>query len=185
MAETTSEKKTTAKKTASKKTTKKAAEEVVEVAQETPVVGETPVTEEMMVEATTKVLEQVTDEEPDVQDSGDVMFGQAPEAQEDVVDKTEPDVEKVLEDVKVEEEPENEEVKADEEIMAETLTEFDEAKKTLEEKVEALTEQDDAEAVIKSQIKNLEAIKAKTEKIARKYSNYQVSNTWNGMIQDW
>ena len=184
MAETTSEKKTTAKKTTAKKTTKKAAEEVVEVAQETPVVEESQVTEEM-VEAATKVLERVTDEEPDVRDSGDVMFGQAPEAQEDVVDKTEPDVEKVLEDVKVEEEPENEEIKADEEIMAETITEFDEAKKTLEEKVEALTEQDDAEAVIKSQIKNLEAIKAKTEKIARKYSNYQISNTWNGMIQDW
>ena len=186
MAETTSEKKTTAKKTTAKKSTKKAAEEVVEVAQEAPVVEQAPLTDEQ-VEAVTKVLEKVTDEEPDVQDSGDVMFGQAPEAQEEEVkvDKTEPDVEKVLEDVKIEEEPEDEEVKADEEVVVESIDEFEKAKKDLEVKLEKLDEPDEAEAAIKGQIKNLEAIKARTEKVAKKLSNYQISNSWNGMIQDW
>ena len=35
------------------------------------------------------------------------------------------------------------------------------------------------------ELKKVEKIKKDTEKIIRKYSNMQMSNSWNGMIEDW
>lgn len=185
MAETTSEKKTTAKKTTAKKSAPKAEEVAVETAQETTVVEE-PVAEEQPAQ------------EPHFQDSGDVMFGNPEDYMEPVneagpsnefeetpVDKSEPDAEQALEEVKIEEKPVSEEVNEDAQVLAAGINEFEEAKKKLEEKVEKLNEPDEAEAAIRDQIKEIEAIKAKTEKVVKKYSNYQISNSWNGQIQDW
>ena len=94
MAETTTEKKTTAKKTTAKKSAPKAEEVAVETVQET-VVAEEPVAEEKPAQ------------DPQFQDSGDVMFGNPqdymePEAEEVPVDKSEPDAEQALEEVKIE-----------------------------------------------------------------------------------
>lgn len=185
MAETTTEKKTTAKKTTAKKSAPKAEEVAVETVQET-VVAEEPVAEEKPAQ------------DPQFQDSGDVMFGNPEDYMEPVneagpsnefeetpVDKSEPDAEQALEAVKIEEEPVDEKVVEDAKELSSSIDEFEEAKKTLDERVAKLDEPDEAEAVIKDQIKNIEAIKAKTEKIAKRYSNYQISNSWNGQIQDW
>ena len=45
--------------------------------------------------------------------------------------------------------------------------------------------EEEAKEIINNEIKKVEGLKKNVEKIIRKYSNGQVSNSWNGMIQDW
>lgn len=72
----------------------------------------------------------------------------------------------------------------------EALKELGDAAKDLEESKEeldtALNENpEQAEQLIKDEIEEVKQIQNNIKKTARKLSNAQVSNYWNGMTQDW
>ena len=79
----------------------------------------------------------------------------------------------------------NPEVSKDAEAVAEANAELEESKEKLSESLANAKTTDEAKELIENEIKKVEDLKKKNEKIIRKYSNMQVSNSWNGMIQDW
>ena len=79
----------------------------------------------------------------------------------------------------------NPEVSKDAEAVAEANAELEESKEKLSESLANAKTTDEAKELIENEIKKVEDLKKKNEKIIRKYSNMQVSNSWNGMIEDW
>ncbi len=67
--------------------------------------------------------------------------------------------------------------------LANANQELEESQDKLEQKLES--DPENAEQIIKDEIAKVEKIKNNVEKVAKKYSNMQISNSWNGMVQDW
>lgn len=165
---------------AEKKETKKAAKprkKAVKDIEETAVaaIPETNVVNETEVEAVNEPTNE-TISEPIFHDSGDVMFGNPDDYIETVDEKPESEPEEA--------EPE---AKIDENIVLvyESARDFEKSKNEFEEKLVNADNEEEAKKLINDELKKIETLKNKVKKVAKKYSDGQISNSWNGMIQDW
>lgn len=77
------------------------------------------------------------------------------------------------------------EIEKDVEAMAEANQELEDSQEQLSKSLSEAKSQEEAKEIVEKEIKKVEDLKDKTKKIIKKYSNMQISNTWNGMIQDW
>ena len=89
---------------------------------------------------------------------------------------------------KKEKEPEElvtNETKLDLETIYGTKEEVEKSEEKLDEALKNAKSEDEAKKVIEGDINKVEKLKKNAEKIIKKYSNMQISNSWNGMIEDW
>ena len=170
---------------AEKKETKKATKPRKKVVKEIDGANDSAV-QETVVASSEQEVETVPQEteDPVFHDSGDVMFGNPSDY---IEHPDEPETEAELEP-EVEPLSETEpEPKIDETIQAlsEAAEELAKSKTEFGQKLEKAESEDEAKKLINNELKKIETLKNNVKKVARKYSNSQISNSWNGIIQDW
>ena len=170
---------------AEKKQTKKT-KETVAPAQETPVeeINKQQEMQSEVVETTeplTETVEAPVDETPNV----DNTSSETP-AEEISETPYEPGDETLVPAPEETDAPEiDPEISADAKAIAETNLALEESKKQLSASLEAARNINEAKQLIQNEIKKVENIKKEHEKRIKKYTNMQISNSWNGMIEDW
>lgn len=77
------------------------------------------------------------------------------------------------------------EIPEDVKTVIETTQKLEESKEELNTKLAEAETEDEAKEVINKELEKVQDMTNKVKKIIKKYSNGQISNSWNGMIQDW
>ena len=77
------------------------------------------------------------------------------------------------------------ELSKDIETVVETSDKFIESEEAFSKSINEVKTDDEVKKLITDELKKVNAMKNNVQKIIKKYSNMQISNSWNGMIEEW